>query len=129
MAPDRTVVASRTPSKNRGQGATRAKSIRTGWHYEHDETDAQIAAIEDLIFSIREKEGVELGDPQSKRGATFTWGSSTDEGEGDILIGTTHAVPGDGVVLVRGDRLEGFVWKTESWIITPDGTVTPVKET
>ena len=128
MSLERTKVAVRTLNAGQGQGKTRAKSHRLGWHYEHDETDAQIEAIEDLITSIREQEGVQSGDPQSKRGATFSWNSSTPEGEGDILIATTYAVPGEGVVVTRGGRLENHVWKTERWLISPDGTVTPVED-
>jgi hypothetical protein len=106
----------------------RAVSQRTGWEYEHDETDAQIDAIENLILGIRETEGIKLRDPASKRGATFTWGSSTDEGVGDITIGTSYVVAGEGTVNMRGTTLENSVWKTERWLISPEGEVTELEE-
>lgn len=109
---------------SKGQGSTTAVSARTGWEYEHDETDAQINAIEDLILDVREQEGVGLGASPADRGAVFTWSSSTNDGEGVISIATTYAVPGDGSVSLGGRGvLEGHVWATEAWEIDPDGTV------
>lgn len=100
----------RRPNPQQGQGSTRAISARTSWEYEHDETDAQIDAIEEMILTIRSEEGVGDGASLLKRGATFSWTSDTDDGEGNITIGTMYKNP-------DGD------WVSETWTIAPDGTV------
>lgn len=120
-------VVIRRESPDLGQGVTQAISARTGWEYEHDETNAQIDAIEDLILTIREEEAgrapVALG--ALKRGDTFTWTSSTDEGDGVITIGTAYIEAGEGVAnLGRLGLLEGHVWVQETWQIDPAGKVT-----
>jgi len=101
----------RQPNPQQGQGATRAISARTSWEYEHDETDAQIDAIENSILSIREEELVVDGSPGNKRGATFSWTSETAVGEGNITMGTMYQD-------ANGD------WVCETWTIAPDGTTT-----
>jgi hypothetical protein len=116
MSDGSTNVVIRRPNPGKGQGLTQAISARTGWEYEHDETDEQIDAIEGLIAQHRAQPGHEED--------TFSWTSSTGDGEGVIRIGTTYHEPGDGVVnLGNGQLLEGRVWVTETWEIDPDGTV------
>jgi len=105
-------VVIRQPNPGQGQGETRAISARTTWQYEHDETDQQIDFIELKIAEIREQEGVMQGSPGIKRGATFSWTSDTDSGEGNIKLGTMYKQDGSGD------------WVCEWWIIAPDGTVT-----
>jgi len=109
----------------KGQGSTTAISARTGWEYEHDETDEQIDAIEELILKVRKENGVTQGCSPALKGAVVSWNSSTDDGDGDIIVGMTWAVPGDGEVNL-GSRgiLEGHVWATQKYTIAPDGTVT-----
>jgi hypothetical protein len=97
----------RRPGAEKGQGETQAISQR-GWEYEHDETDEQIAAIENMIDTIRLEEGVVMGDSYNKRGVVFSWSRQED---GSILIGTTY----------KGDD---DLWISETWEIAPDGTVT-----
>lgn len=109
-----------------GQGSTTATSAKTGWVYEHDETDAQINAIEGLIEQVRDQAAAD-GPPAPgapKRGDTFSWSSTTPEGEGIIVIGTAYVEPGDGVVNLGAAGIHtGFVWAEERWEIDPDGTV------
>jgi len=104
-------VVIRQPNPTQGQGETRAISERTSWEYEHDETDMQIDVIESKILSIREDEQVVQGSPGVKRGATFSWTSDTDAGEGNIRLGTMYRMDG------TGD------WVSEYWIIAPDGSI------
>lgn len=127
-------VVIRKANPGQGQGQMRAISQRTGWEYEHDETDEQIDAIEGLIAQIREQSGAatdndgrdEQGLPL--RGATFSFTSTTDKGVGDIIIGTAYCEdgpadsvvnPGAGFPVVTGKQ-----WVSEAWRITPDGKVT-----
>lgn len=122
MPPKEKNVVIRSENPGVGNGRHKATSQRTGWEYEHDETDEQIDAIEDLIETIRAEEGVTPDSPQTTRGVTFTW-NSKGPGKADVVIGTAGVVPGDGVVNARGQILEGAVWQSETWTIKPDGTV------
>lgn len=115
-------VVIRRPNPGIGQGVTSAISARTGWQYEHDETNEQIDAIEQIIAEVREAEGISQGSSQAERGATFTWTSDTDSGEGNIRLATAYVVPGDGEVNIRGVRLTGKVWTHDVWLISPDGS-------
>jgi hypothetical protein len=101
MAPASKNSILRKPNPGMGQGSMRAISFRTGWEYEHDETDEQIDAIEGLIAQVRAEPG--------KEKATFSWSSSTDDGEGDVRIGCTY--------------LEDGLWVSEEWVIDPAGRV------
>lgn len=105
-------VVIRNSNPGQGQGLMRAISARTAWEYEHDETDEQIDAIEELILTVREDEAVQAGDRDTKRGSTFSWSSDTNSGVGNIKIGTMHKDAGTGL------------WDSEAWDIAPDGTVT-----
>lgn len=105
-------VVIRQPNPNQGQGATRAISQRTSWQYEHDETDAQIDFIEKTILTIRQQEGVVQGAPGNQRGATFSWVSDTDTGEGNIKLATSYMQAGSSD------------WVSEWWVVAPDGSVT-----
>ena len=104
-------VVIRQPNPNQGQGSTRAISQRTAWQYEHDETDIQIQVIEDKILSIREEGNVVQGAPGNQRGATFSWTSDTDDGEGNVRLATSYMQAG------TDD------WVSEWWIIAPDGSI------
>jgi len=112
--------------RSRGQGLYTAISARTGWEYEHDETDEQIDAIEEMIAKIRDEEGVSVANNGKDasglplRGATFSW--NVDE-DGNVVIGTTYVEDGDGVVSVGSRQIEGKVWVAETWVISPDGKV------
>jgi hypothetical protein len=112
MAEEPQNVVIRRENPGQGQGSTRAVSARTSWEYEHDETDAQIDKIEEIILSMRDEEGVVTGSSLHKRGATFSWSSDTDDGEGNIKLGTMYKQDGSDD------------WVCEWWIIAPDGKVT-----
>lgn len=103
-------VVIRKPNPGQGQGDMRAISQRTGWEYEHDETDEQIDRIEEIILGVREEEAVQMGDPFHKRGVTFSWTSTTDSGEGNILLAMAY-------------RQADGLWAQETWNIRSDGTV------
>lgn len=117
----------RRPNPGVGQSDVQAISGRTGWEYEHGETDAQIHAIEEIILSTREESGAAVDNDGRDdvtgaplKGATFTFNVDKD---GDVIIGTSWVVEGDGVVNLgsRFGLLEGYVWKTQLWIIDPEG--------
>jgi hypothetical protein len=121
----------RSPNPGLGQGKMQAVSEKTGWRYEHDETDAQIDAIETLIESVRNDSGAATDNDGREddtglplRGATFTW--NTDE-EGNVVISTIYAEdgPADSVVSPGGgfEPVSGKQWTNEVWKIAPDGTV------
>lgn len=132
MAPN---VVIRKDNPQQGQGRSRAISQRTGWEYEHDETDAQIDAYEDLVVEVRKDGGVTeenrgLGnDGLPMKGHTFSHSSTTEYGEGDIIVATawvedspnnTDAVnAGFPVGVVYGKR-----WVSECWRIDTKGKVT-----
>lgn len=118
----------RSPNPGLGQGEMQAVSEATGWRYEHDETDEQIAAIELLINQVRADSGAATDndgvddDGLALRGATFSW---TRDEDGSIVIGTTYAEdgPADSVAVGRSGPVEGKQWVSETWNIAPDGTV------
>lgn len=93
-------IVIRRPNPGVGQGREQATSQRTGWLYEHDETDAQIDAIESTIASFRE------GHPT----ATFSWNVDT-AGSGNLRLQATYPT--------NPARSE---WTTETWYLAPDGT-------
>jgi hypothetical protein len=120
----------RTPNPDLGQGEMQAISQNTGWRYEHDETDEQIAAIETLINQVRADSGADTDNDgrddegMPLRGATFSW---TRDEEGNMVIGTMYVEdgPADSIVSPGGDfsPVEGKQWVSEVWKIAPDGTV------
>ena len=120
----------RSPNPDLGQGEMQAVSQATGWRYEHDETDAQISAIETLIKQVRADSGADTDndgrddDGMPLRGATFSW---TRDEDGNMVIGTMYVEggPADSIVSPGGDYepVAGKQWVTETWSIATDGTV------
>jgi hypothetical protein len=120
----------RSPNPGVGQGETQAVSEKTGWRYEHDETDEQIDAIEQLITMVRVDSGAATDndgrddDGFPLRGATFSWALDED---GNVVISTMYVEdgPADSVVSPGGGLppVEGKQWATETWRISPDGNV------
>jgi hypothetical protein len=121
----------RSPNPGLGSGEMQAVSQATGWRYEHDETDEQIAAIELLISQVRAESGAATDNDGREddtgfplRGATFSWGR---DDEGNVVISTMSVEdgPADSVVSPGGGfaPVEGKQWKSETWKIAPDGTV------
>lgn len=135
MAPN---VVIRKDNPGQGQGQTRAISQRTSWEYEHDETDAQIDAYEDLVIEVRKDGGVteenggldSLGLP--RKGHTFSHSSTTKVGEGDIIVATAYVEdsPKDTDCVNVGHPI-GLVfskrWVSECWKIDVAGKVSPFK--
>lgn len=105
-------VVIRKENPGQGQGTMRAVSARTGWEYEHDETDDQIDAIEGIIAQVREEGSIDENSPGDSRGALFSWTSDTNKGEGNITLATMYKENGSDL------------WTCESWIIAPGGSIT-----
>lgn len=133
MAPN---VVIRKDNPGQGQGRTRAISQRTGWEYEHDETDAQIDAYEDLVKQVRIDGGVTeenrglSGEGLPLKGHTFSHSSSTEYGEGDIIVATAYVEDSpDLTSAVNAGFPYGVVfgkrWVSECWRIDKQGNVTP----
>lgn len=120
------VTIIRRPNPGKGQGESQAISSRTGWEYEHDESDAQINAIEEIILSTRQEsgaahdnDGIDDETGHVLKGATFSWNVDAD---GDVILATSWTEPGEGVVnLGKRGLLEGAVWRTQRWAIDREG--------
>lgn len=134
----------RRPNPDRGQGHYKATHTITDvddngveyvvreWEYEHDETDKQIHAIEELITSVRDESGASTDndgtddDGHPLRGALFSWNVDSD---GDVVISTSFTKPSEGsVVSHRGVTLENTAWASHVWVIGKDGTVVGPRE-
>lgn len=120
----------RSPNPGLGKGKNQAISEKTGWRYEHDETDEQIDAIELLISQVRADSGADTDNDGRDdagfplRGATFSW-TTDDDGNVHISTMSVEDGPEDSVVSPGGGfpSATGKQWKSETWVIAPDGTV------